>query len=145
MIFTTALALAAAPLHVAKPAEFVSALQDAGFRAELDVDDVGDPMIKSSANGASFIILFYGCEENKNCTDLQFYAGYTLDEPVGVDVVNAFNQEYRFTRAYIDPDNDPVIEMDVLGGDGKIDDEQFKRALDIWTDLMGAYQAAIDF
>lgn len=145
MILTTALALAAAPLEIAKPEQLVETMQEAGFRAELTEDDVGDPMIKSNANGASFIILFYGCEDHKNCTDLQFYAGYSMEEPVGMEVPNKFNQQYRFTRAYLDEENDPVIEMDIIGGDGKVDEDQFKRALDLWSDLMGAYQAEIGF
>lgn len=147
MILTTILALAAAPIDLSDPANVMAAVQKAGFRAELSEDDTGDPMVKSSANGATFVVLFYGCEENKNCTDLQFYAGYELEEGDTADpsITNAFNQEFRFTRAYVDAEGDAVIEMDVIGSDGKIDDGQFARAIDVWSDLMGTFQSRIGY
>ena len=59
------------------PSSLVRVMQNAGYRAELTKDNSGDPMIKSSASGADFAILFYGCKSNRNCTTIQFFAGAT--------------------------------------------------------------------
>lgn len=58
------------------PATVVKALHDAGYKAKLTVDKVGDPMIETSAAGYDFEVMFYGCEEKRQCDSLQFYHGF---------------------------------------------------------------------
>lgn len=141
MIALTVLALAAAPatLDLDKPAEIVAAMQKAGYQAELKTDGEGDPMIESTANGAVFVVGFFGCEKGRHCTDLQFYAGWSSEEKEDPSQINGFNQEYRFIRAYIDAEDDPVVEMDVMGIDGKVPVAQFDRSLEAWSALMGRF------
>ena len=35
-------------------------------------------MIKGKASGLSYYVSFYDCEEGKNCTSVQFQAGFNL-------------------------------------------------------------------
>ena len=42
-----------------RPETVAVGVQDAGFRAKVDKDDAGDPMIYSEASGFKFQILFY--------------------------------------------------------------------------------------
>lgn len=45
--------------------------------------------------------------------DLQLYFA-TRGTVVGLDAINEWNREYRFARAYIDDDGDPVLKADLL-------------------------------
>ena len=50
------------------PEKLVAVIQDMGYRAKLDVDNIGDPVIFSSADGVEFAILFFGCnKKNVQC------------------------------------------------------------------------------
>lgn len=49
--------------------------------------------------------------------DLQLYYG-TVDVEVSLDAMNRWNREFRHSRAYIDKDGDPVLEADLLAGEG---------------------------
>ena len=55
------------------PESVVSALRNAGYRAELDTDGNGDPMITSTFASMVSFIYFYGCNEGKDCTSLMFH------------------------------------------------------------------------
>src|SRR5262245_18986400 len=46
------------------PATLVSIIQELGFQAKLETDNVGDPVIRSSSNGVDFRIYFYECKNN---------------------------------------------------------------------------------
>ncbi|MGB3546905.1 MAG: YbjN domain-containing protein [Saprospiraceae bacterium] len=49
-------------------------------------------------------------------TWLQLYAGFQTDAEISV--INTFNQEYKWCRAYLDNDGDPCLESDIsyIGG-----------------------------
>lgn len=81
--------------------------------AELE-DTAGDPKISGRMEGIKYVVLFYGCTDGKDCQTIQFYAGWDT-EPGAVDVddLNTWNRDNRFSKAYIDGDGDPAIEMDV--------------------------------
>lgn len=59
-----------------RPAEIVQALQIFGHQAELKKDSNDDPLIESEADGYKYSIYFYDCEENANCTSVQFRAWF---------------------------------------------------------------------
>ncbi len=50
------------------PQTVVDALQREGYRAKLNTDSIGDPMISSAATGYNFDIFFYGCEQKSSVT-----------------------------------------------------------------------------
>jgi hypothetical protein len=58
--------------------EVAAWLQKAGYKAELTKDESGDPLINSAAEGQTFKIYFYDCNEAKRCKALQFSAGFDL-------------------------------------------------------------------
>ena len=45
------------------PKALVAIIQDLGYRALLEVDGDGDPMIRSSVGGTQFAVVFYGCSD----------------------------------------------------------------------------------
>lgn len=130
---------ASAQAVVAKdPLSVARALQNAGYKAEMGKDNGGDPLINSGHSGKGFVILFFGCEKNANCTSIQFYTGF---RNIGADLakVNRWNDDRRFGRASIDAEGDPVVRMDVDLDFGGMSAALFKDHIDIWAVVMDKF------
>jgi hypothetical protein len=97
-------------------------LKKDGFVARLDTDSSGDPRISLKVDGYDWSIYFYACAagdtEARPCVSYQFYSGYTSDKPVPLSVINKWNTEKRYARAYNyvqrDGKTSARIEIDVL-------------------------------
>lgn len=126
------------------PQGIVSALQSAGYQAELTKDSSGDPLIRSAASGARFSILFYGCTGGSGCTTVQFYAGFKSSGSVAVGKMNEWNRTKRFSRAYLDNDSDPCIEMDVNLDPGGMSRALFLDNLQVWSNSLGQFRTYIN-
>lgn len=85
--------------------------------AEMETDSDGSPRIRARMAGTLYTVFFYGCEDGKDCTTIQFWM-YTDAPPNALVVVNNWNRDRRFGKAYLDDEGDVVVEMDVnlLGG-----------------------------
>lgn len=125
------------------PASVVKAMQDAGYRAELTKDDTGDPMIRSTSEGTTFAIFFYGCTENTDCRTLQFYAGYSDPTNASLADMNKWNTENRFGRAYVTDEGGARVEMDVDLDDGGISALLFQDNLEFWVLTMSKFEEFI--
>jgi hypothetical protein len=148
--FVAALALAAASpagavVQAQNPQSLVKALQGGGYQADLGSDSTGDPMITTSVSGTKFRILFYNCTANKDCRTVNFLVAYDFDKPLALDRINAFNQQNRFVRAYLDKENDPVLAMDVDLDDGGMSDALFIDNIEFWTSLLASYEKHIGY
>lgn len=125
------------------PTQLVDIIQEMGYRAKLEVDGDGDPMIRSSVGGTQFAVVFYGCsEQHDQCKILLFKAGYELDKKVGIDVINQWNATRLFGRAYLDEVNDPWIEL-VLNVNGGVTREQFETTFEWWESSVGEFEDEI--
>lgn len=122
------------------PKSLVSALQDAGYKAELTADSSGDPMIKSAAGGSNFTIFFYGCTDNKDCRTVQFYSGYSEPDNASLRAMNDWNRDNRFGRAYMADDGSARVEMDVDMDDGGISKLLFVDNLEFWEIIMSKFE-----
>ena len=122
----------------ANPKSVVSALQDAGYKAELSKTDAGDPMISSAASGTDFIVFFANCHEGK-CQTIQYFAGFSDPKNGSASSMNAWNAEHRFTRAYVSDKGSARIEMDVNLDLGGISPALFKDNFDIWLSNLGDF------
>ena len=94
------------------PRDVAEVLQAEGYKAEMGVDGVGDPKITSGAEGKTFVVLFYGCKEGR-CVAYQMHAGFDVSTSPGLAKINEWNTKNRFGRAFLDGDNDPIVEMDM--------------------------------
>ncbi len=117
----------------AMPAEGV--MQDFNLDAVASMlDDMGYTTIKSDggdgpvlvlnpgSTGASDLRLEFLCNDfTEKCLDLVMTATYSTKKPMTLKAINAWNQEYRWTRAYLDEKNQAVLQMDMNaeGGLGK--------------------------
>ena len=127
------------------PASVVSALQAAGYAAKLGTDKVGDPMITSGVNGTNFQIFFYNCVNHLNCATVQFHSGYDLTTPVALDQINSWNRSQRFGRAYLDKENDPILEMDLDLDDGGISPLLLIDNIEFWASILGNFEKHIGY
>jgi hypothetical protein len=127
------------------PGTLVRALQEAGYSAKLGVDKVGDPMITSGVSGTTFQIFFYNCTDHKACATVQFHSGYDLKEPIGLERINEWNRSQRFGRAYLDKENDPILEMDLDLDDGGVSHLLFIDNLEFWASVLGKFEQHIGY
>ena len=137
-------AWAAQTVDATDPAELVSIIQALGYRAVLDTDDTGDPMIRSSTGGTDFSIYFYGCTDNTDCKSLLFKAGYDLDDGTTLEVIDDWNETILFGRAYLDDEADPWLEMPV-NMDGGVSRRNFEDNYDWWEVIVAEFEDHIGF
>ena len=102
--------------------ELVDILKNDGYRA---VRISEDRVITIKIDGLTYVLFVYDDD------DLQLYfgvTGYALD----ADHMNTWNRTKRLSRAYIDEENDPVLEADLLANAGYTE-EQFLEWLDVFN------------
>lgn len=88
--------------------ELVSLLQSEGYSA---VEKIEADAVRIKIDGVSHLIFI------KKDGDLQAYYGATgLNIPL--TTINTWNKEHRLSRAYLDSDNDPVLESDLMSDGG---------------------------
>jgi len=126
------------------PGEIATIIQALGFQAQLDKDNVGDPLIRSSSSGVTFNVFFYGCTKNKRCQSLQFVAGYNLADGTTLEVLEEWNSGKRYASAYLDDEADPFLQMDV-STEGGITRENFEAAVLRWQTLKGEFERHVGF
>lgn len=129
-------------ITAADPERIAEVVRNKGFEVDLTKDDDGDPLIHAEGNGYKFVILFYGCTAGKECTTLGLYAGWT-GSSADIEKINQWNRDNRFGRAYIDKDNDPVVEMDIDLDDGGMSPLLFEDHLEFWLSVIGQYSKFI--
>jgi hypothetical protein len=122
------------------PASLARVLQDMGYRAEVTRDSSGDPMIKSTTSGTDFAILFYGCKSNRNCTSVQFFAGFKDPDNGSLAAMNKWNADNRFGRAYQADSGSARIEYDLDLDVGGMSAALFRDNLEVFTSLVDRYR-----
>ena len=148
LIILAAAAAAAAPqaplmVRAQDPNSLVSALQEAGYSAKLGTDKVGDPLITSAVAGTTFQIFFYNCKEHKDCATVQFHSGYDLKSAPSLEVVNEWNRTNRFGRAFLDKENDPILEFDIDLDDGGMSPDLFIDNLEFWAVVLNNFEEKV--
>ena len=114
------------------PEAIAQVIRDKGMTAEVTVDDVGDPMVDVTTDtGGRFVVFFYDCVNNRNCKSLCFFSSWTGSNADN-DMINAWNRDKRYSRAYISNENSAVLEMDVNLHSGGISAALFADDVDRW-------------
>lgn len=126
------------------PGKLASIIRDIGYKASVEPDNTGDPMIVSSAGGTDFHIYFFGCTDGAACRSLLFSIGYDLENGTTADVIEDWNETVLFGRAYLDEEADPWLEMPVnlFGG---ISRENFVDTFDWWETVLDGFATHIGF
>jgi hypothetical protein len=128
-------------LDATDPEEIVNIARGYGA-ATLGTDNVGDPQITGRIGGNAYTIFFYGCTEGRDCTNLQFSSGWISDD-VNLAMINRWNREHRFSRAYLDDEDDPIIEMDVNLEFG-VSRRNFDDTFGVWSAILSSFASYVD-
>ncbi len=88
--------------------DLVTLLESQGIAASLTIDSYGDPLIRAEVGNLAFSIITYNCDgaADPACGRLQLAAQFRLPDGASesdIAIMNAYNQQYLFGRAYIDP------------------------------------------
>lgn len=111
--------------------------------ATLDSQSNGDPKISGKIEGISYQVFFMNCTDNKDCEDLNFYAGF-LDNKQTLEAINAWNRDKRFGKAYLDSDLDAVIEFDINLEHG-VSQKNLDAAFSLWSLVLDQYATYIGY
>ncbi|MBV6633643.1 MAG: YbjN domain-containing protein [Alphaproteobacteria bacterium] len=125
--------------------QLAALMQDWGYRAELGIDEYGDPLIETSAAGTGFEVVFYDCAgEPAQCDSIMLTSGFDFQEGINPAVTNEWNLKHRFTRAYNDEEGDPIIELDysLVGG---VTAGNMKELFELWESRLGDFTDHIDW
>jgi hypothetical protein len=120
----------------------IEALEDKGFTVKLTADSDGDPLIESTADDAPFTVRFYGCTRNKDCEYIQFVSGWDLSDGVSLQVIEKWNEDRVWGRAFIDSDNDPWIDL-AVNLKGGVTPENFNDTVSWWWAVMRDFEEHI--
>lgn len=94
-------------LKSSTPQGIAERIRSLGYKADLQTDDSGDPVIISATDGSQFQLVFYGCQKGKNCEWIMFYKGYTLEKDDYVKVrqiADEWNLDINFSKAAMGDD-----------------------------------------
>jgi hypothetical protein len=111
--------------------------------ASIESQSNGDPKISGKIEGVTYQVFFMNCTDNTNCEDLNFYAGF-LDNKQTLEVINAWNRDKRFGKAYLDSDLDAVIEFDVNLEHG-VSRDNLDAAFSLWSLILDQYTTYIGY
>jgi len=109
--------------------------------ATLGTQDSGDPKISGKIDGQAYTMYFSNCSDGKDCEDIDLYAGY-LDVKPAQDLINSWNRDKRFSRAYLDKDGDAGLDMDINLIHG-VSQDNLDSTLSVWAQLVKKFTAYI--
>ena len=123
--------------------EEVEALLEAGSYRYERVEDKGQIYFRLHMAGLRAGLYLLDCQEGR-CESLQLYVGFSMEKPLTLERINAWNREHRFSRAYLDLDGDPALEadLDLTGGVAK---GAVLAFLDLFEESLRAFAAWIGF
>ena len=90
-------------------------MQRFGYLVKLGKDSGGDPLLKTSLDGTSFKIYFYGCDRasTRTCRSIQLVAELRPKNPQSTVRINAWNREQRHGKAFRRKNGDVVLHMNI--------------------------------
>lgn len=127
-------------INGAKPEQILAIVRGFGS-AKLDKDKDGDPTIKCTVDDIKYAVVFYGCSDGKNCSSIQFVAGWS-GKKVRLETINEWNSKKRFTKAYIDSDNDPMLVMDI-NLDYGVTEQNLEDSIKMWNRNVSKFKEKI--
>lgn len=122
----------------------VGMLEDMGYSARKSDGDEGPVLILDASNsGATDLRLEFLCNDfSEKCYDLVATATYAGKKPATLKTINAWNQQYRWTRAYLDDKNQAVLQMD-MNAEGGIGKKNLQILLNTYFDITEEFATAI--
>ena len=111
--------------------------------ATLSAQPNGDPVINGKIGDLGYQIYFKNCTATAACEDLNFYVGFGDTKPT-LEVINDWNRDKRFGRAYLDEVQDAVIEMDLDLVKG-VTPEYLASQMGLWSLVVAEFSTHIGY
>ena len=124
------------------PDEMAKILQDIGYRAEVLKNNEGKRRIRTRIGGWNVTLNFYSCDDKENCKSIGLRSFFENEKKRGAQWANDWNREKRFTKVYIDKDNDVNIEFDILFRDG-VTKGNMRAYFDVYEDQLKEFVEAL--
>ncbi len=115
-------------LDLSTPEQVATALQGAGYKAEIKTYKDGERYINSGVNGQGFSVDFYNCEAGK-CIALQFNSWWKAEPIFTQALANEWNDSRRFLRVSLDKEGNLREWLDFSVA-GKLTKENFADVVD---------------
>jgi hypothetical protein len=124
-------------ITAANPAGIAAAMKGAGYTADVDTDNVGDPRITTELNGWQVRILFYGCDEQTHggCDSVQLSTGFDRTNAMDPSRALSIAQRWRYVAVSLDDEGDPYLKWDIVTDKG-IPQSVFLNALKRYGDVL---------
>ncbi|MGY6411205.1 MAG: YbjN domain-containing protein [Alkalilacustris sp.] len=106
--------------------------------ARIETAPTGEPLILGTMEETGYAILFYGCVEGAECSDIQFVARWAAPYELDLEVINRWNAAARFATAWRDPDGDAVLEF-AINLEGGVTAENLADSFDWWRLLIAGF------
>lgn len=120
----------------------VAALQRAGFTAEVKTEGRTTSVL-GRIETLPFQAFLGNCNPSGGgCTDIELYAGFSGGQRIPLERINGWNNRTRFARAFLDPDGDPALQMDI-SLQGGLSAESLRLHLETWGAALETYAAFI--
>lgn len=103
----------------------------------------GSPGLAASFGGVNYDVAFHECDAGGNCLSLQFYAGFTLNAPAATNLVNSWNQQWRYAYASVDDNGAAFIQLDFDMKHGST--EQVQSNIERFHDLAPRFSQFIGY
>ncbi len=133
---------AAQSVDAANPKSVADALLKLGYRAKLETDSEGDPVVRSAIEGIDYSVFFYGCNGGKLCKYVVFTASFDLRDGMTLEAINEWNRAKIIGQAHLDDEMDPHLEyfLTTIGG---LNQANFADAVDWWGVTMAEFKTHI--
>jgi hypothetical protein len=121
--------------------EVASALRHAGYPADSIADRAGAPLVRSSTGKVLFNVYFYQCGAELRCASIQFIAE-SRRKGVTPAILNAWNREKHFGRAFQDRSGISWVAMDVETSQG-MTTEALAANVARWITVLNGFESFI--
>jgi hypothetical protein len=129
------------------PQDMANLLQKWGYRAEIKVDQQGEPEIVSALEGLTFVVFFYDCNKSApgKCLSYQFWAGFRdLNPPVTLEKLNEWNEKQRWTMCSTDGQGRVRLKMSVNPRGTQLE-QNFRNWFNWWQRSLADFKKHINF
>ena len=129
------------------PAAVTGVLDLLGHEYRVGYDNYGAPLIGILPDDAigtrEMYVLFNACDADNVCEDITLVSWDLERGPIHLDMINRWNRDNRFLRAFIDPDYGPVLQMDINSGGG-LGPDSLTRQISVYFTALDRFAATLD-
>ncbi len=129
------------------PAAVTGVLDLLGHEYRVGYDNYGAPLIgilpDDLGGTREMYVLFNACDTGNVCEDITLVSWDLERGPIHLEMINRWNRDNRFLRAFIDPDYGPVLQMDINSGGG-LGPASLTRQISLYFAAMDRFAASLD-